>query len=374
MIHNPNLLCNGFYDVNGCAFTSKILACAEGTRQKKHPKWIFNQDCWAKTKWSEEPSETLEELYKQRAIKIREMHDYVVLVWSGGADSTNMLHAFLKNNIKIDEIITQWAIWGSDHYRRPMQDRSAENCVAEWEYCVKPQIKEIEKIDPNIKITIVDTTESLVRCEYKEEDFFMFNSYHNIAGINRWPTFIKALEEIGQKNPNHVLLVGLDKPRFRTKENALYLYFIDVVIHLKSTDKMKIEYFYWHPDSANILRKQAHVVLNYLKGPNRGDQKYVVDGKNYDLRNTIINQLVYPWWDPGIFQSAKQDFLLYNNQQKWIWEIDDYRDGYRNDRWESQYKNLMSAVDGRYYEYRHGVFDGLIGFVTDDYFVGRLDG
>lgn len=374
MIYNSNLVYNGFYDVNGSVFTSKILACAEGTRQKKHPKWIFNQHIWEQTNWSEEPAETLEELYRQRAIKIREMHDYVVLVWSGGADSTNMLHAFLKNNIRIDEIITQWAIHGSDHYRGPIQDRSAENCVAEWEYCVKPQIKEIIKIDPNIKITVVDTTESLVKCEYKEEDFFKFNSYHNIAGINRWPTFIKTLEEIGQKNPNHIFLVGLDKPRFRAKENALYLYFIDVVIHLKSTEKMKIEYFYWHPESVNILRKQAHTVLNHLRGIGSVDRGVVVHGQNYDLRNTIINQLVYPWWDSNIFQSAKQDFLLYNNQQKWIWNIDEYKDTYRNDRWESQYRNLMSAVDRRYYEYRKGVFDGLIGFVTDDYLVGKING
>lgn len=363
----------GFYTVGQQIFTSKLKACIEGTRLGVHPKWNFHQDVWQGLDWTSDPEESLEELYKKRALEIRQRYDYVVLVWSGGADSTNMLHAFLKNNIPVDEIITQWAIRGSDRYRNPELDRSAENCVAEWEYCVKPQIKKIQKSNPEIKFTVIDTTEDLVRCEYLESDFFLFNNYHNIAGMNRWPPFIRAMEKIGEKKKNHVFLVGLDKPRFHIRQNKLYMYFIDVVTHLQSTQSMNIEYFYWSPRSANILKKQAHIVKRFCTShPN--SKETVSNGKihNYDLRNAVINALIYPWWDPKIFQSAKQDFLLYNNQQKWIWYLDQYKDGYRKDRWESQYRNLLSLVDKKFYEYRKGVFDGLIGFVTDDYFIGAI--
>jgi hypothetical protein len=40
-------------------------------------------------------------LYKERAEQLRDNYDYLVLHYSGGSDSHNILHTFLSNNIKL---------------------------------------------------------------------------------------------------------------------------------------------------------------------------------------------------------------------------------------------------------------------------------
>ncbi|NBR23517.1 MAG: hypothetical protein EBU08_07045, partial [Micrococcales bacterium] len=70
-----------------------------------HPTWNFNDEVFGTVDWTQEPSESLPELYRQRAEQIRSEYDYVVLCYSGGADSTNILTTFLNNDIKLDEIM-----------------------------------------------------------------------------------------------------------------------------------------------------------------------------------------------------------------------------------------------------------------------------
>jgi len=54
-------------------------------------------------------SESLDFLYALRARQLREKYDYLVLYFSGGADSTNILKTFIDNNIFLDEIVMQMA-------------------------------------------------------------------------------------------------------------------------------------------------------------------------------------------------------------------------------------------------------------------------
>lgn len=56
-------------------------------------------------KWDTEPKQSIKELHRLRAEQIRQTYDYVVLYFSGGADSTTVLNAFVDNNIPIDEVI-----------------------------------------------------------------------------------------------------------------------------------------------------------------------------------------------------------------------------------------------------------------------------
>jgi hypothetical protein len=68
----------------------------------------FNSDSFSKIDWTVDPIETIEELYAKRAMFLREKYDYLVLVYSGGIDGHVALESFLKNNIKLDEIVTFW--------------------------------------------------------------------------------------------------------------------------------------------------------------------------------------------------------------------------------------------------------------------------
>ena len=77
-------------------FGNKIQAL-----QSNQPiQYYYYDDVWSKCDWTIEPSEPLEYYYKEQAQRIRDNYDYVVLCYSGGFDSSNILETFYYNNIK----------------------------------------------------------------------------------------------------------------------------------------------------------------------------------------------------------------------------------------------------------------------------------
>ena len=95
----------GYYLVNGLEFDSKLQACIYATQLNKDVKWIFNDWMFSKYPWHVEPSETLDQLYDQRARQLREKYDYIIISYSGGADSHNIVSSFIRQGLHIDELV-----------------------------------------------------------------------------------------------------------------------------------------------------------------------------------------------------------------------------------------------------------------------------
>ena len=89
---------------NVCCCINKLEACLELNRigGDHHVHWNYHEDVFSRALWTHEPPDDIEELYRQRALQLREQYDHLVLFYSGGADSTTILQAFIKNNIKLD--------------------------------------------------------------------------------------------------------------------------------------------------------------------------------------------------------------------------------------------------------------------------------
>ena len=97
----------GFYLVGWKKFYNKTLALLESKKTGYEVEWVFNNDVYSKIDWSIPIEESLMEIYRRRAQQLRDQYDYLILYFSGGADSGNVLHAFLENGIFIDEIVMQ---------------------------------------------------------------------------------------------------------------------------------------------------------------------------------------------------------------------------------------------------------------------------
>lgn len=65
----------------------------------------FQVDSRFDVDWSIEPKESMEELCYRRAQQLRDQYDYLILYYSGGADSKTILETFLKYNIPLDEVV-----------------------------------------------------------------------------------------------------------------------------------------------------------------------------------------------------------------------------------------------------------------------------
>lgn len=60
---------------------------------------------WDTLDWSQEPVESLTELFKQRAEQLRSQYDHLILYYSGGRDSETVLQIFRDNQIPLDEVV-----------------------------------------------------------------------------------------------------------------------------------------------------------------------------------------------------------------------------------------------------------------------------
>ena len=94
----------GVYRVGDFDFYSKVEAIEMHTKTGIHPYWDFNEAVYRSRDWTVEPSVDLSELYRRRAQQLRDKYDYLVLWYSSGADSDNVLRSFLDNDILIDEV------------------------------------------------------------------------------------------------------------------------------------------------------------------------------------------------------------------------------------------------------------------------------
>ena len=90
-----------YYDHYGNIFHNRYDAIIA-----PNPCYLYYYDKeFSQANWNVEPSKSLQELYRERAEWIRNNYEYVILAYSGGADSTNVLESFYYNNIHIDEIL-----------------------------------------------------------------------------------------------------------------------------------------------------------------------------------------------------------------------------------------------------------------------------
>ena len=142
---------HGYYEVNGYRTFSKLEAIEIQNKTGHWPHWRFNDEVFAQQNWLQEPQLDLYELYKTRARQIRETYDYVVLFYSGGSDSVNILTAWIDAGLKIDEIATVWNLEGSKD--------SDDYMNAEVDRVVLPGIKRLQDRGVEFKFRLIDITE-----------------------------------------------------------------------------------------------------------------------------------------------------------------------------------------------------------------------
>jgi hypothetical protein len=157
MVINKNL---GFYKVGNLEFESKIQAYLYANDTKQQVDWNFNDEVFSSYDWTAEPSESLDYFYDKRARELREKYDYLMLSYSGGADSHNALMSFIRQGLHIDEIIVNTLEKGWERFTviDPTITSSSNNGAEHYLQTI-PRLKEIANLIPHTKITICDLTD-----------------------------------------------------------------------------------------------------------------------------------------------------------------------------------------------------------------------
>lgn len=344
----------GFYTVGDYKTYSKLEA-VEASASKKIPfKWDFNNAVFDRYDWTIDPPGSLEFWYEQRARQLRDTYDYIVLLYSGGADSTNVLKAFMDNNIFVDEIATFFIYDGTSATKR---DEANEEAF----YTAIPTVEKLLQSNPlfaNTKHRLIDggKYESTFLKNTNQFDYwyaesnYMYCPYGRVMGNLR--EICPEYKDLAAKQ-SVCILWAYDKPRLTIQNNKYHLEFTEggmssLVPPIKQMMNLSQEYdemFYWSPDMPQLLAKQGHTLMNYVKNvmptdidnfhlkpwdyknpkvlrllPTSGFSfKWVKDEVGYELTEHGLHKLIYKNWNPYTLVTPKPTSAYFGPKDDWLW-------------------------------------------------------
>lgn len=378
----------GYYTVGEIKVYSQIEAVEISNRLNLPIKWHFNDEVFSSLDWTVEPTETLTELYKKRCEQLREKYDYLVLYYSGGADSDNILNHFIENDIKLDEVVSMIDYQGT-------QDRMSQINAEIFEVAI-PKIKESQKKQPHLKHTIIDTCD-FVLDSYKSLNLdqiynqnFSFAPFTLIRGKVKYSQqHWKEMFSVGKKVG---FIYGVEKPRVHIDDNFNFNYFFScATISAATTPELQrqnnsfdfTELFYWSPDFPKIPVKQSHVIKNFVKmhglekfkkHPKRFGEvmrqlpagaNFMLTHKGNFLLNDELNRLIYPYWYNIPYQYKAINLILY---EKEIWFIGKMNSEEQAKNWKSIMQKVLEITKT---DYKKQSFLNNSVFATGNYNLGK---
>lgn len=354
------MTCNdlGFYLVNGLKYHNKIQAL-QACKNNEMPQWIFQDEKFSKHNWKIEPTEDIYELYKQRAMQIRLKYDRVVLYYSGGIDSTCVLHSFIDNNIPLDGIVSYGAfnIKNYDQY-----DRNKEIARV-----AQPYIRKLE-LERGIKLPyyLLDDWELFLK-KFNDESWSIDTNPTSMSP----ETHIWNFHREHSYFQNHLMkgttavIRAMDKPRIIFENGTWKIAFLDANANglfstnasLNPTESLYHEYFYWTGDFPKILCKQAHIVSQYFESLNDSE---LVDRLFSRSSKKFKSSEYFKWIDPIIYSryltnkpgEARNYFTLGKTKRTHAWHKDDVFFQHADEKiqiiWREGIKYAMNTIDPMY--------------------------
>ena len=337
ILDRPNKDHHGFYTVGDFKTYSKLEAIELSVRLGQPVIWNYNKSVFEKIDWTQEPPGSLDLYYRQRALQLREKYDYLVLWYSGGSDSHNVLMSFVKNNIFVDEIVQY-------HQLEAANGDKKFSCNLEQFATSIPITQSLIENNPLYKNTVhrvIDFTEYKIQLftdkQILDKWWYNQNDFYSVQGcaVSNIKSLHPAYRQIRDSGKKFCFVWGADKPVMSMDQQyQLNFSFLDASFSTMINPDRKIsneswdhdELFYWTPDFPELPVKQAHVIKNYIdkftgrhadghfvkKGKITNDQygqyqdminlPYCVFWKNNQCYTMMLDgarKLLYPYWNPN---------------------------------------------------------------------------
>jgi hypothetical protein len=341
----------GFFQSGQFRSYSKF-ACQEHSIQTGNSvEWNFNDEFFSTIDWTQEPTESIKELYAERVRQLREKYDYLVLYLSGGSDSHNILSTFYENDVYLDEILTY-------HTLKAEKDKLAHQAnMIEITLAAIPQAEEYKKKFPTTTHRLVDISDIIVDNWTKNLDDLKFNFiyYRNYylgsfqCAAGELPDLLPAYQRLIDSGKRICFIHGTDKPNINFKDKKWAFRFrsdridsggFSIRRQMQSAPVDDV-FFYWDPDAWRILVKQCHSIRRYFydhphlirKAWKEGwpevpdshkaffylelpQQNWTHLGSN-NVPDSIIKHIIYPHWRPDIVNIGKPPTSLYGWKNQW---------------------------------------------------------
>jgi hypothetical protein len=376
----------GYYTVNGLEFDSKLRACFFSQAVGGVLQWHFNDEVFEKYDWSIEPVESLDRLYDLRSKQIRDSYDYVIISFSGGSDSLNIVESFIRQGLHIDEIVVNTTEKAGSRFNIANQHNLDPKYAQHAEHVFQtiPRLKEIEKRIPKTKISILDLSDYLLNSwlEIGDASWVMDKREGlNPLNVTRFNYLhFDSIRRSFDKTKKLGLILGVEKPRtYINSDNKFFIRFNDratniitIENHIKDYDNAVVEYFYWSPDSVELLCKQAHVIKRWLEFNPEKQPYWFHKNLNADLYRLVhereLRPLLYSTWRSEFWQADKATLDWYSEFDTWF--IEGFKGTKQHAIWQQGIDYVRRAAS-QYVNRSRGFDDGLVGFAKN-YEVARM--
>ena len=291
----------GYWQANGKYFDIKVNAILEAQSTDSEVTFHYNDQAWDQADWTVEPKSSLEDLYLQRARDLRSKYKTLILRFSGGADSMNILRTFVDNNIKIDVIVV------NEYYGLNNDDRNTHPGSAEKLAITLPFLDSLQKQGVEFERLELDNSKFFNLLGRDPDWIFRFNMPRfRLVELSAPRTVLHP--ELQKYNcPETCVITGMDKPSvFCTHEKIWEFKIPDLFSCLSDPGHslMIQEPFYWTADLPELMIKQCHVIKNWAKvnpgkWPKYGDNNTTV---RHTRKKEWLVPLIYPKYynfEPG---------------------------------------------------------------------------
>ena len=272
-MYDHNLDDYGYYQLGNARYFNKVQAILDSDRCQWPLRWNYLDQEFDQHDWTQEPDVSLEDLYAARARDIRERYDYLVLHFSGGSDSCNVLETFIRAGVHLDEVLIRGSYSQVPHHRGVI---AAEHGYGECISQAMPLAQWVrDNHMPHLRITLVDTTKIMLDYFGRNPDWvehsgtILTPSFGWKACLDGISPHYRELTERGQRVAH---IYGADKPNIRRRGAIFYTQWADNQVGMFAAQRnslidspLHIELFYWGRRTIPLQIKQLHVLKNHIK-------------------------------------------------------------------------------------------------------------
>ncbi len=375
----------GYYEIGAARTYSKIELMDLHYRHPANWKWWYHDEFFGSFDWSQEPSANINELYRRRAEQLRRDYDYLVLYYSGGYDSANMLYAFLDNGIPVDEVCVFYSRYDQE------SNQYLELSGLTWN-----KVDYLKNKYPTLNVRALDYSDYFPKWDQHLASLgfgdALLEMFGNMLTINRmavdfaytlvpeWQTLLDQGKKLG-------FIMGADKPMMRYNNGEWIFNFHDGIVHARVTPIRQLvdqgqmgvmEFFYWAPESecVDILRKQCHNIKNKFSAQAARDFSSIPGSKpfkpgygwEFDTMSAGFVEAIYPrlFTTGEHFFTAKNPQHIFGNRDQWFFNSNHESALLHQQIYLSTHSDLYSHRKS-WFNNGNTIFDGIRNCISPDY-------